>query len=74
MPTDLKVRDNGVLAAAPGTIWGPHVARAAGQPADDRTLRYSRITPLSCENAYSNVLGVKRVTVRRQGQRLILWT
>lgn len=48
-----------IRARGLGTIWGPHDTHAAGQFACNRTSRYTRTTQLSCEDACSNVLGVK---------------
>jgi hypothetical protein len=54
-----------------GTIWGPHVASAAGQSTGERTSRYTRTTALSCKGAYSNVLGVKGSRVQIPPSRLV---
>jgi hypothetical protein len=43
-----------------GTTWGPHVMHPAGQIACDSTFAIVSKVPLTCANAYSNVLGVKR--------------
>ena len=50
-----------------GTIWGPHVARATGQSACDRTSRYTRTTMLSWKDAYTTALGVKGASPRSNG-------
>jgi len=61
---DIPLCHSVINARELGTIWGPHAPRAAGQPACDRTSRYTRAARLNCEDACSNVLGVKEAGSR----------
>ena len=70
-PGSLQARRPQIRAYGLGTIWGPHVALVAGQPACDRTTSYARTTPLSCEDAYPTVLGVKGSRVQIPPSRLV---